>query len=151
MADKHESRHGSTEITIPADYLEDVRSALVREVVDGGKFIASNHNSVLEADSELWAATTREDRAASVRSLHGDMRLLDQVIDARIETKVTGDEHALWHTLEGMVHVLSGRLTHECGFGPITMGAVLELAERLRWAADEAIRISPGPDDSKVA
>jgi hypothetical protein len=40
--------------------------------------------------------------------------------------------------------VLSKRLKRVSDFSPVPMGDVLDIAERLRWAAEEAIRVSPG-------
>jgi hypothetical protein len=46
-----------------------------------------------------------------------------------------------------MVRVLSSRLVDECGFASVDMEAVLELADRLRWAAEQSAAI----DGSAVA
>jgi hypothetical protein len=42
-----------------------------------------------------------------------------------------------------MVRALSARLERLSVYGPLPMGDVLDVAERLRWATEEAIRICP--------
>jgi hypothetical protein len=39
--------------------------------------------------------------------------------------------------------VQSERLKTTSRYGPMPMGEILDIAERLRWAAQEAIRVSP--------
>ena len=144
MATMQESRHQSAGITIPAGYLEDVRSAIVAGIDSDSGMLRATHADVLERSG----AGPEEDRAAGVRHLREDMGLLDQVLDASVDTRVTGDRGALGHVLEATVRVLAGQLTDRCEYAPIEMGAVLELARRLRWAAEEAIRIvEPGLDE----
>lgn len=125
-------------ITIPSDYLEDARSALVREIDDDSNAIRSNHEDVLRG-SDVGGA----DRAGSVRILREDIQLLDQVLDASGDTTVTGEPGAVTHALDAMARVLSARLEDACGYSPMPMGDVLDVAAELRWAADEAIRIDP--------
>jgi len=47
------------------------------------------------------------------------------------------------HILEDVVRLNSERLHDLAQYGPLPMGDVLDVAERLRWAAEEAIRIEP--------
>ena len=136
----------SAEVTIPAGYLEDVRTALVREINSESAAIQTDQESVLEGNG-----VAPVDRAAAVRLLHEDMRLIDQVLDATSDTKMTGERDAVSHALEEMVRVLSGQLEDACGYAPVNLGAVLDIADRLRWAATEAIRIEPSLDERKGA
>jgi hypothetical protein len=135
----------SVEIKIPAEYLEDVRTALIAEI--------ENDSNALETNQEALTSSTRNedvgraDRDSSVRLLRADVRLLDQLLDASGETKVSADWATLHEGLQSMVRVLSSRLVDECGFAPVDMEAVLELADRLRWAAEQSAAI----DGSAVA
>jgi hypothetical protein len=139
------SREPAT-ITIPAECLEDVRSALVAEIDNDSDAIRSDHQDVLNG-----VKFGAEDRAAAMRILRADVHLIDQVLDATAETKLTGDRDAILHALEATIRVLAGRITDQCVYAPIPVGAVLELAERLRWAGEEAVRIEPGIDERKRA
>ena len=66
-----------------------------------------------------------------------------RLLDATDDTKVTAEPGTLSYVLEQTARLLSRRLTDVCRYGPLPMGDVVELAARLRWAADEAIRIYP--------
>lgn len=138
-------------ISIPAAYLEDARSALVEEINQGSKAVTSDQEAILTADRPEWAETRRADLASAVRLLHADMSLLEQLLDADGDTKLTGDQDAIGHVFEAITRVLSSHLDVACGYAPIDMGAVLELSAAMRWAADQAIRIEPTLDDRKAA
>lgn len=120
-------------ITVPAAYLEDARVALVGEIeIDG---------------TVLRAADAQEDREASARILQRDLRLLEELLHATGDITVTAEHDRvsspLTGMLDGMVRVLSERLRDVAEYGPIPMGDVLDVAARLRWVAEEAIRIDP--------
>jgi len=136
----------AVEITIPADYLEDVRSAIVAEINSDSDALRENHASLLSG-----SLGGREDRASALGWLRNDSRLLDHLLDATGDTKVTADLSTVTHVLEETVRVLSSRLGQQCGYAPIAMGAVLELCAALRWAAEEAVRIEPALDERTVA
>jgi hypothetical protein len=140
MATKDEDR-GT--IRIPAAYLEDVRCALVDEIDSDSGALAVNQAALVESKADR-VEMHLADRDASVETLARDLRLLAQLRDATGDTKVTGDVDTLTHTLEAMVRILGRRLTDVCQYGPIPLGDVLELTARLRWAANEAIRLEPG-------
>jgi hypothetical protein len=119
----------SASILIPADYLEDVRSALVAE-------LANDCDSLRDADNP-------EDRDADVRLLSQDLHLLQQLLDAITDTEVTAERNALFHVLEAMCRLVTDRLVEQMGFGPVDMLTVVALVSRLKWAASESIRIQP--------
>ncbi len=124
-------------LTIPAAYLEDVRTALVAEINSDSEAIRTDQKAVLEGSS-----VGSEDRGAAVRILREDMQLLDQALSASGETTVvTGERAALVHALDAMVRVLSARLVYQCEYAPVEMAAVAELADRLRWSAEQAAAI----------
>lgn len=137
MATVSSSPHA--EIVIPADYLEDVRSALFSEIENDGDMIRTDHEDVLK---DTYSG--REDRAAAVRILREDMHLLDQVLDASGDTTLRGERDAVVHVLEATVRVLSSRLTDTCQYGPLPDLDVLHLSHRLQWAAQEIGRFSHG-------
>jgi hypothetical protein len=146
MATIQDSRPGSTGITIPAGYLEDVRSALVTEIHFCGEALRTDQESLVSGSSSAV-----EDRACAMRLLRSDMQLLDQLLEASGDAKVTADPDTITQALQSMVRLLSARLAAKVDYSPIEMGAVLVLAGRLRWAAEEALRIEPDLDDRKVA
>lgn len=139
-------------ITIPAAYLEYARSAIIAEIQQGSKYIDTNQDAILAADTPEWAKTCRLDLASSVRFLHADMSLLEQLLDADgVDTKITGEHGAVTTTLDAIARVLSNRLDDACGYAPVPMGDVFELSAAMRWAAEEALRIDPGLDERKAA
>jgi len=136
----------AVEITIPADYLEDVRSAIVAEINSDSDALRENHASLLSG-----SLGGREDRASALGWLRNDSRLLDQLLDASGDTKVTAECNTVTEALQSLVRVLIDRLADEAGYAPIPMGSVLELCAALRWAAEEAIRLTPQMDERAVA
>jgi hypothetical protein len=119
-------------ITIPADYLEDCRSALLEEIA---------------SDSHALRSASPNDQRSSAVILSRSTRLLDPLLKATGDTKLTS-EHAitsspLVHMLEAMIRSLLPRLSNAARYGPMPMGDVADLAAKLRWAAEEAIRIDP--------
>jgi hypothetical protein len=119
------SNRSPAEITIPADYLEDVRSALVSGINNDSDALRSDHQEVLDG-----LAAGREDRAGAVR-----------ILRASGDTTIRGDWSALVHVLEATVSVLSGRLADTGQYAPLPDLDVLDLSYRLQWAAHEIGRI----------
>ncbi len=121
-------------LTIPAAYLDDARRAIVGEVYDDSDAL---HN-------DPGAGT-------DPRILLRDVRLLEQLAGASADVELEADQDRvsdpLLHLLEAMARELSKRLASVSRHGPMPMGDVLDIAERLRWAADEAIRICPAVGD----
>jgi hypothetical protein len=106
-------------VTIPSAYLEDVRYAL---------------DCAIDTEIDLERGTPG--------NLSKDLQLLlDQLLDATDDTKVTAEPDTISDALQETMLVLSRRITEECESAPFSTGAAVELAERLRWAAEEAIRI----------
>jgi hypothetical protein len=133
------------EITVPAAYLEDVRSAVVAEIVNDSDMLRDNHQSVV--DGQFGGDT--EDRTSAAATLHRAMGVLDQVLHAAGDTTIEAEGADISFVLEKMVRLLAARLDHEKQYGPINMGAVLDLAVEMHWAAEEAIRIDPRVDERK--
>lgn len=129
-------------IVVPAEYLEDFRTAVVAEIECESGALTTNQAGLVEGP-ESYIDIRQADRDGSAASLRTRMQMLDQVLDATERTRVTANTTAAFHTLEEMVKLLKDRLAGECGYGPLDMLAVLELTERLRWAASEAARIRP--------
>jgi hypothetical protein len=126
--------------------LEDARSALVEEINSDSDALRMNHADTLRRGPGSDPA----DRAASARWLRNDIQLLDQLLDASSDTKLTAERDALTEMLQEMVRLLAARLGEQANYAPVPMGAVLEITGRLRWAAEEAIRIDPALDERKV-
>lgn len=125
-------------LTVPAAYVEDFRAALVREIETATGLLGDS--DPLEMGVEI---------------LSRDVRLLDQLPGRGVgEVELTAEHdktsNPVLHALEALVHVLTERLEKAAGYGPLPMGDVLELTERLRWAAQEAIRIEPAVADRVV-
>ncbi len=133
-------------VTIPAAYLEDVRSALAAELKMDGGALSADQAELVAAVGARDTEFHRGDRDGALDSLSQDVRLLEQLCNATGDTKLTGEAGSLAHTLEATVRVLCGRLKGVCQYGPLPMGDVIELSSRLRWGADEAIRIYPELD-----
>ena len=121
-------------LKIPAAYLEDARSAVVAEIVSDGDMLHTNHQSALEG---RFGGMT-EDRTSAAATLHRDMRLLDQIVDADGEVTLEGESGDLWFVLEEVVRLLAARLDEAKEYSPIDMAAVLNIAKQLRWAAEES-------------
>ena len=141
-------------VTIPAAYLEDVRSALAKEIKMDGDALRADQAKLVAAVGARDIEFHPDDRDGAADSLSQDVRLLEQLHNATGDTKLTGEAGTLAHTLEATVRVLCGRLKGVCQYGPLPMRDVIELSSRLRWAADEAIRIYPElrpSDDEAVA
>jgi hypothetical protein len=144
-------------VNIPGAYLEDVRSALAKEIERDGAALRGDQVELVAAVGAQDIEFHRGDRDGAVDRLGKDLRLLEQLRGVTGEMKLTGDVDTLSHTLEATVHVLNGRLETVCQYAPLPMGDVIELSARLRWAADEAIRLCPdlaqrlADDDKAVA
>jgi hypothetical protein len=136
----------SATITIPADYLEDARSGALAMIADDTKALRS-----------AWA----EDQGSFALILRRSIRLLDPLLKATGDTKLTAERDStsspLPDLLEAMIRLLLGRLRDVAQYGPMPMGDVADVAAELRWAAEEAIRIEPAlehrlsPDEWKKA
>jgi hypothetical protein len=126
-------------VTIPAAYLKDARIAVIAEIKDDG--------GALHAHQDVLA---RADRPSDVKILSRNLGLLEQLLDATGDTKVTAvsdnTSNPVCEMLQKVVEVLSDRLKDVCQYGPLPMGDALDIAARLRWAADEAIRLEPSLD-----
>ena len=137
-------------VTIPAEYLEDVRSALIDTIESDSGMLTVNQAAVVKSKADR-VETHLEDRDTGVDILARDLRLLEQLRHATGNTKLTGDVDTLSQTLQQMVRMLGRRLTHVSQYAPVPLGDVRELSARLRWAADEAIRIYPELADRLLA
>jgi hypothetical protein len=124
-------------ITIPADYLDDLRAAFVAEIVDTSAALKTNH-----AENAAPA-----DLAWPMRLVAEDLTLLRELIGAEGETKLEGPDDALWCALEAMCRIVTARIIDEMQYSPLSKRSLLDLTARLRWAACEATRIDPHPDD----
>jgi FAD/FMN-containing dehydrogenase len=125
-------------VTIPSEYLEDVRAALVAQIDNDSDSLQVNQAASAEKDT--WCV---EDRDASARCIREDLELLDQLLKASEKLEVTAPSGVLIGALEQMVWKLRDRLAGACVYGPVPMGDVVDVSTRLRWAADEAIRLCP--------
>jgi len=102
-----------------------------------------------------------EDRGSSALILRRSIRLLDPLLKATGDTKLTAEHDntssPLVHMLEAMIRSLLIQLKRRCAVWPMPMADVADLAGELRWAAEEAIRIDPAlehrlsPDEWKKA
>ena len=133
-------------ITIPADYLEDARSAALAEIT---------------SDSDALRTADPQDRGMSTVILQRSLRLLDPLLNATGDVQIAAEQDTtsspLVHMLEAQIRLLIERLRSAAQYGPMPMSDVLDLAAQLRWAAEEAIRIDPAlehrlsPDEWKKA
>ncbi len=126
-------------ITVPADYLEDVRSALVAEIKQDGEMLSDNQEDAVR----LSSVPPEVDRDASVEHLRRDIRALEQLLAATEDTELLTDRGTGFHALERMCRLLTDRLAAEMNYGPLDMLAVLTTVTRLEWAAKQAMAIYP--------
>ena len=106
-------------VTIPSAYLEDVRCALAEQI---------NVEIDLEQDG------------STMGHLRHDLQLLsDQLLDAADDLKVTAEPDTISAMLRATMIVLNGRIREACESAPFPAEDVVELADRLRWAAVEEI------------
>jgi hypothetical protein len=123
-------------LAIPAAYLEDARAAAVAEVFE-------------DSDSLKGLRYVDLIEPRSTEILRRSLGLLDNLLALRGETTVEGTADGtsspLAHMLETMIRQLAGRLERLGNYGPLPLGDMLDVIEELRWAAEEAIRITPGP------
>jgi hypothetical protein len=122
----------SATITIPAGYLEDVRSAAIAEVA---------------SDSRALHGADAADRGMSELILRRSTRLLNPLLNAAGDVELSAESDntssPLVHVLEGLIRLLEERLREAAQYGPLPMGDVIDIAAELRWAAEEAIRMLP--------
>ncbi len=119
-------------LTVPAEYLEDVRRALVWEIDNDADWIKASQDHA-------------EDRESAISHLETDLRLLDAVLGAAESTDLdlAAGPHDLFPLLEAFLRLQTERLTTEVGYAPIPTALVLEITGRLQWAAGEAFRLFP--------
>lgn len=128
-------------VTVPAAYLEDARAALAAEIRSVSNVVAVSQGAVLSAQPEN-IETRVQDRDGAIRILMSDVEAFGHLAGAAGDVQLTADAgNTLWYLLEAMTRLLTKRLRREMRYGPVDMGAVLEIAERLRWAATEAARL----------
>jgi hypothetical protein len=127
-------------IEIPARYLTDARQALAVE---------------LTLSAECLRDGDEQDRASNVDIIERDTRLLSQLSASDDDMTVSAERDnvssPIEHMLDQIIRVVAARLDEQKQYGPVPMGAILDIAEELRWAASEATRIWPGADERKGA
>jgi DNA-binding PucR family transcriptional regulator len=136
MANITSEQDQSVEIVIPATYLEDARKALSIEIA---------------LDAESIAQDDPLERHSTVEILQRDVRLQQQILTAEGDVKVSAERDRvsspIEHMLDEIVRVVAKRLDDAKEYGPTPMGTILDIADELRWAANEAIRIAPSEFD----
>jgi hypothetical protein len=140
----------SATITVPADYLEEMRSAVVAELHNDGNMLRTNQAELVSSRNDQLDVA-RADRESAVRLVRDDVALLDQLLAATENATVTATRATLFHALEAMGRLLVERLQEKCDYAPLDMTAVLDLASRLGWSAEQALRIYPEPVSSTEA
>jgi hypothetical protein len=135
-------------ITIPAAYMDDFRSAVVREIEHDGEWARGQHKEKVDAidsgDQEL-GELRRQDEAGALRSLREDVTLLLQlpdVEDVDREVSVSVERSALRHVLDEMGGQLAARITRLYVYGPALVEQVPALLESLRWSAVQAQKMA---------
>jgi hypothetical protein len=128
-------------ITIPAEYMDDFRSAVVREIEHDAEWVRGQHKEKVDAidsgDQEL-VELRRRDEAGAIRSLQEDVNLLLQLPDVDGDVTVSAEQSALRHVLDEMGGQLAARITRLYKYGPALVEQVPALLESLRWSAVQA-------------
>jgi hypothetical protein len=130
----------SAKVTVPAAYIDDLRSALVAEIASGADSLRTAQAETLAADGKRRELRS-EDRDSALRLLDTDVQLFNAVRYTDGDSELRADPGALWHVLEEMGRVLTDRLRGQFEYTPVRMQVVIELAERLRWTAEEALSL----------
>jgi hypothetical protein len=132
------SNHPS--LTIPAEYLEDARTAISREIKESAGALRDQQLEAIRSPQSASVDTSAE-------ILRRELALLDDLLVTGAVTVTAPHDRTsspITNMLQAMSRELSKRLRDEAGYAPVNMGAVLEISERLAWCAREAIRIEPG-------
>jgi hypothetical protein len=126
-------------LTIPAEYLDDFRCAVVHDIGQDADWVCGQHKELVDGiDSGKGEGVHRDDLDGAVRSLREMVRLLDQLPDEDVEVSVSAETSALRFALDAMGRQLTKRIAGLYGYGPALVEPVPGLLERLRWAAVQA-------------
>jgi hypothetical protein len=140
MATISSEQDQSAQIVIPAADLEDARKALSVEIALDAEHVAEDHGV---------------ERDGSVKILQRDISLQQQIISASSTVTVTAErDHVsspIEHMLDEIIRIVAKRLDVAGVYAPVPMGTILDIADELRWAATEAIRIEPSLDQREDA
>ena len=127
-------------LKIPAAYLEDARKASATEIALDGEYLRD---------------AGPEDRPGSIKMLEREVRLHAALCatdgDVEVSAEQDNTSSPIEHMLDQVVRILAGRLDEAKGYGPVPMGDILEIADQLRWAATESLRMQPSRDDREPA
>ena len=128
-------------ITIPAEYVEDFRSALVAEIKSDGEWFEAQYNELREAREPQRVATSRADRDGALACLLEDVGLLQQLPGVVADVAVSSSASALLHTIERVARQWAAQLAEELDYGPANFEAVPALLDRLRWTIERVTTI----------
>lgn len=135
-------------VTIPAEYVEDFRAALVREIAASVKAVQDDYRSLDEAEG--WLPDKVKFRRADLECATG-LLVADAALLAGMGANATGltgedvelqaDADTIAHGFESMARVIELRLRDIVDCSPIDAkyaGKARHTMERLQWAADRA-------------
>ena len=121
-------------LEIPAEYLDDMRSALITEVCES----AARCNL---AETELRNETRRTrlpiqvgDRNGAISVLLEDVTMLNQI---QAGHSLTGTAAELVHVLDTASRTWAERLNQAYSYAPAAVDEVQPLLDRLRWAVEQ--------------
>jgi len=145
MAASSMSAHANGEVanlTVPAEYVEDIRAALVSEIKFEADRIADHAMpGRFEEQAEVRFADVRND----VRLMGHDVALFDQLdgVEGDATLTVEGQEalDSLPHAFEAMARLIAPRLAEELDCTPLDQEAaskIRALTDRLARAVDRA-------------
>ena len=143
-----------TMLTIPADYLDDFRDAVVYEIEDGTNAVETARKEIRDdeyrppAEREKRAAMHNDDRRLAIGLLAQDGKVLDQLEAAEEgeEFTVAADDATLAHVCMAMGRkVVAPRVARLLEFSPIDRkiaGLIEQELARLAWAVDNSARLT---------
>lgn len=139
------SEKESAVITVPADYIEDMRSALVAELYTDADMLQVNQADAARRGGGIEDADVVDaDVEATVNHVRKDLRALEFLLSAEPgDREILTDRGTGFHALERMCRLLSDRLTEHLRYTPLDVLAVLAIAKRLEWATTQAMTIDP--------
>jgi hypothetical protein len=138
-------------LTIPAEYVDDFRDAVVFEIADGTDAVETNRKAIRDAADrrqDAWRSTCEVDWRSSVRLLAEDGVLLNQLEAAEPgqEFTASADDVTLAHACAAMAEKVVGRRVKDLLiYRPIDENVATELRvqlARLSWAIDNSTRLS---------
>lgn len=124
----------AVQVTIPADYLEDFRTALTAEIHGTSEWLTGMQKDLITASDEQGAERARTDRAGAARYLRAHMATLEQLPETAEKTVVENQAEYLDPVFEEVCRRSGSRVEELLGYSPLPFDRLPAAVEELRWA-----------------